>query len=588
MTAAHKTKQELVNYLVTAVEEQDVVFVLWWLSEMRQQATATTSGNEVGEGVVQPHSWKAHSALAAAVRLSSTPPHRLLILQILLCYIEEPTDADACDVAVLEEKEWAEEEMRCWTVGGREKADAARMLVDLLVSEAAEWLDDNLEPHPFQDSLTGDGPLPPPPASSLSSALPSVAVTESHEAAPASSPPHPFSLAHPSSVIDLTSPSPPAATPVVETDSAFNTGSTFSPDVVRQPLRLRLLSSLSSPVSRLITRSSVPCSYSRPQIQPSSTFLPKLVEQPLQHKLPPKPAVPPLVHCLIKNLPLSITSVDLHALVRQSSEDHAASLRFNYSPGSSSCTVTLIHYEAYLKLRRRLHLQSVSGHSLHVQLAPPTSDNPPSNPFLVFVSHLPLAYDLDDFHTLVRLTRAGAFDIELYEVEAVTVGVFKVALEETAREVAGALNGRVVDDHRVTAYWAPEGASATTSRAMSSSSSSQPVLVSAITSTQQPPPSSPSRSFLPLPPSFAPTFSTAAAASNSSSPISSRNPSSPASTSAYRPSTTGTRETSLTTVPELHKRETEDENEELRAAIEAGKARVAAKVSEWTRRGGSG
>ncbi|GAA6042352.1 hypothetical protein JCM8097_003867, partial [Rhodosporidiobolus ruineniae] len=325
MSAPLKTKQELVDYLVTAVEEQDVVLV---------------------DGSFCSH---------RPVRFPTSPPHRLLILQILLCYIEEPTDADEYDEAVLEEKA-----VRFDTAG------VARMLVNLPVGEAAEWLDDNLEPHPFQDSLTGDGPLPPPPSSSLSSAFSSVAVIEQHGAAPMPSPPHPLSLAQPSAVIDLTSPSPPAEDPVAETAATSTTASSFSPDMIRQLLRLKLPSSLSSPVSPLAARSSVPCSYSRPQIQPSSTFHPNLIEQLPQHKLPPKPAVPPLVHCLIKNLPPSITSVDLHALVRQSSEDHAASLRFNYSPGSSSCTVTLIHYEAYLKLRRRLHLQSVSGHSLHV------------------------------------------------------------------------------------------------------------------------------------------------------------------------------------------------------------------------------
>ncbi|GAA5890766.1 hypothetical protein JCM6882_000650 [Rhodosporidiobolus microsporus] len=159
MDPAALTEQQLVDYLVHATEEQDTVFVLYWLHEMKKRGMLEIKDGTAAEGVTRKHSWKRYSALVTIVREEETPLRRF-ILQLLLHFVAAPGDAKALQRSACG---WASKMLSGWRHGGREEAvDAARCLT-LGPHESTEWIDVNLPPPPNLAALTGYDPLPPPP-----------------------------------------------------------------------------------------------------------------------------------------------------------------------------------------------------------------------------------------------------------------------------------------------------------------------------------------------------------------------------------------------------------------------------------------
>ncbi|GAA6017564.1 hypothetical protein JCM11491_005284 [Sporobolomyces phaffii] len=142
------TLQELVDRLVTAVEEQDVLFTLVWAYRL-EVAGGTLDGK---------HSWKGYTPLEAIARvpvgdLSSLHKFiaHLLVLKGIDTEDEMPITAGVRDrLAILR-------------ASGNEMAENARFLLSLPLDEASDWIDSHLPLAPNCDQLTGEGPLPPPP-----------------------------------------------------------------------------------------------------------------------------------------------------------------------------------------------------------------------------------------------------------------------------------------------------------------------------------------------------------------------------------------------------------------------------------------
>ncbi|GAA5948584.1 hypothetical protein JCM3765_004935 [Sporobolomyces pararoseus] len=149
------TIQALGDRLVVAVEEQDVLFTLFWINEMKEQGVTE-------QAIVAKHSSKGHSALLSLTG-SVLSPLRKIIIEILLLSGAEVQLKEAVEVGTRKENWSFLSVLLDWTKGGREEAKHARQLLLVPVEEAALWIDDNLPSPPNPRNLTGYVEIPPPP-----------------------------------------------------------------------------------------------------------------------------------------------------------------------------------------------------------------------------------------------------------------------------------------------------------------------------------------------------------------------------------------------------------------------------------------
>ncbi|GAA5974897.1 hypothetical protein JCM5350_004491 [Sporobolomyces pararoseus] len=151
------TSQDLTDRLQVATAESDVVFVIVWLSQMREQ-------NCLEPAINSPHSWKGCTALATLLR-SEWNSLRKITLELLLLSGADSQLQEAIDLAMEEKNVEALGTLLFWEKGGKEKETAtnARQLLELSLKEAADWIDLNLPQAPNFESFTGLNPLPSPP-----------------------------------------------------------------------------------------------------------------------------------------------------------------------------------------------------------------------------------------------------------------------------------------------------------------------------------------------------------------------------------------------------------------------------------------
>ncbi|GAA5966798.1 hypothetical protein JCM3765_004273 [Sporobolomyces pararoseus] len=138
--------QQLVDRLVVVTEEQDVLWVLIVIQQMKELECLEQAINAT-------HSWKGYSALdSIALRSSVSILHRfiaqLLLLKGAISKLEDRANEQF--IEMLEE----------WRNGVQGEAHNAKHLLSLELAEAADWIDENLPSPPNPESLTGEGPLP--------------------------------------------------------------------------------------------------------------------------------------------------------------------------------------------------------------------------------------------------------------------------------------------------------------------------------------------------------------------------------------------------------------------------------------------
>ncbi|GAA5909354.1 uncharacterized protein JCM6883_005851 [Sporobolomyces salmoneus] len=158
--------QDLIDRLEVATSEQDVLYVLVVLHQMKESGS-------LKQAINSPHSWKRQTALESIDSLPSqlSTLHRL-IAQILLLRgarydVEKGRNEELKDLVTK------------WEQGECEKAVNAQHLLSLDLETAADWIDGNLPLPPNSESLTGEGPLPAPPSNR-------VAATETENSPPTS------------------------------------------------------------------------------------------------------------------------------------------------------------------------------------------------------------------------------------------------------------------------------------------------------------------------------------------------------------------------------------------------------------------
>ncbi|GAA5909357.1 uncharacterized protein JCM6883_005852 [Sporobolomyces salmoneus] len=149
------TMQDLVDRLEVATSEQDVLYVLVVLHQMKESGS-------LKQAINSPHSWKRQTALESIDSLPSqlSTLHRLIAQLLLL-------RGARYDVGKGQNEELKDLVSR-WEQGGSEKEH----LLTLDLEDAANWIDMNLPVPPNPELLTGAGPLPALPFDNLDSSVP--------------------------------------------------------------------------------------------------------------------------------------------------------------------------------------------------------------------------------------------------------------------------------------------------------------------------------------------------------------------------------------------------------------------------------
>ncbi|GAA5988497.1 hypothetical protein JCM5350_005214 [Sporobolomyces pararoseus] len=148
--------QDVIDRLVIVAEEQDVLFLLVVLGQMKELGYP----EQARDGR---HSWKGYSALESISRFPTLSILHKLITQLLLL-------SGAHDDINREELRNGEltNLLLDWESSGRSEgvtsARDAQFLLSVDINDAANWIDENLPLPPNPERLTGDGPLPLPPA----------------------------------------------------------------------------------------------------------------------------------------------------------------------------------------------------------------------------------------------------------------------------------------------------------------------------------------------------------------------------------------------------------------------------------------
>ncbi|GAA5835992.1 hypothetical protein JCM11251_006621 [Rhodosporidiobolus azoricus] len=162
-----RTVQELVDYLVVATAEEDVLYVVYWLRQLKERGLLWKTGERCS-AIETKHSWRKQSALET---LTSQPRSdiRQFILFLFLFNLEtvDPKGKVTLDVEV--EQMWAKKIVEKWAYKWRAASlDALDVLRKSTDEEDADWVDANFPLSPDSDDLfTGCGPLPAPPFSAV-------------------------------------------------------------------------------------------------------------------------------------------------------------------------------------------------------------------------------------------------------------------------------------------------------------------------------------------------------------------------------------------------------------------------------------
>ncbi|GAA6024109.1 hypothetical protein JCM10207_003168 [Rhodosporidiobolus poonsookiae] len=206
-------EQELVDRLVTAVLEQDVLYVRVWRDEMQQEGMLKLGvGKELPEWLGNKHSRLSMSALEAAITRPYTDLS-LFILQLLLQGMPFWQLMPLVPVAGAAQQLWSSRLLSHWERGEGDRAVQARLFLGLSIDEAADWIDANLPPHPDPANCTGYVPFPPRPAVEPPSPDPPAVAAPSRPATSSALPP----------------PIPSVAPPVATTPAADSTCEATSP-----------------------------------------------------------------------------------------------------------------------------------------------------------------------------------------------------------------------------------------------------------------------------------------------------------------------------------------------------------------------
>ncbi|PRQ76519.1 hypothetical protein AAT19DRAFT_11937 [Rhodotorula toruloides] len=310
-----RLSQDLVDHLVQACDEQDVLYVVFWLRKMNDKGLLWSVGGK--DGVDAPHTWKGVSALQL-VSTSHYTPLRHFILEVLLLNLEQPHFSSiqpALKTNCGPTAQWAKDVARRVVDSRGQSAVKARELLALTDDgSAASWIDANLPPCPTPDEqLTGFKALPPPPAASVPNGLPQPLTDDTRTPSPPMKlnlpvvkivPPTPQAAARVANVLDSHGP-PPLPVDHEDSTKVARSSSSASEDSLRVAMPLDRRSPVEEGEIRLTFSSefeATQAEHSREvqpvtdevplDIKPKASLPPSHYSQPVSKHSPPPPAPP--------------------------------------------------------------------------------------------------------------------------------------------------------------------------------------------------------------------------------------------------------------------------------------------------------
>ncbi|GAA5859806.1 hypothetical protein JCM8547_007036 [Rhodosporidiobolus lusitaniae] len=415
MDRASLSDQDLVDYLVVATEEQDAVFVLLWLVDMRRRETLQKREiNESAPGVVREHSWKKYSAIVTAVH-GEESPHRRMILELLMHSIAAKGDAMAKSAAAFLEREWATDLLRDWARGrGKERSTH---VLSFPLDKAGDWLDAILPPHPTNFNFTGYRPL----ALAPSAAKP------------------------PSSTL-VTSAIPPTAEAAISRLSSREIS----------PLPLALTSRSSASLSQQVRLVDVSSSTTWDVLLRALAPLRMATAQNWERKMTTSAVVATFASSTealgaLSDLNSRPSSTEIRGLLVFFKIPFADLHMKPYGP-TQSCFFQVPTRDDYLAASACVHSSTLRGHVLFIEGCQPLpSDDHPS----VIVYCLPQRVGSKTCTTLCRSTRTGAYCSRVFSANERSVGIFRVPSPASAEEAVKLLDGAEYGGLKLAASWKP-------------------------------------------------------------------------------------------------------------------------------------
>ncbi|GAA5890762.1 hypothetical protein JCM6882_000648 [Rhodosporidiobolus microsporus] len=406
-------KQDLIDRLVTAVEEEDVVYTVFWLKEMQKEGLLDEDNG--CEGVHLRHSWKQLTALEAAAKLPPSP-YQLVICELLLLQTRNSSQIAVLELTIGVKKQRVSEKLdewktRQWDAGSsapeiscssscppsptqRSSAEHAKHLFDLEPVDAADYYDANFPRHPREDEMTGNNPPPRAPS---------------------------FPKSKPLSTTPAGSPTPRH---IVEQD-----------------------------FPRISTSPPPPSTASAPMHQVSSAFVAPPAHLP---KPPPAPTCPPYVRVFFNNLPLDSTVYELQGLLAPTGiiVRDIEPAQIGAIAHRASFTGTVQHATDYERLVVALHQSTLRSCTIFLNRTRPVKTDP-THPY-VRVHNLPPNAD-SSIRDLAKRAACGAYDFGWQPAGdgATAVGWFRVESVTLAVLAVRYITGQRVQAAVVRAEWLP-------------------------------------------------------------------------------------------------------------------------------------
>ncbi|BGP49194.1 hypothetical protein JCM10450v2_005077 [Rhodotorula kratochvilovae] len=428
-------QQELVDRLIVAVEEQDVLYVVLHLQDMVRRGLIDLASKK-SDGINLERSWKKRSALVAADQPFS--PLSEFILVLLLLHVREPHAQQIRSVAHHVGTGWVEGLVQFWEVARADQRRDAEQLLQLEPSDVAEWIDTHGLSHPDPDSLTGNGPLPPAPPSPAPSP---------RQATP------PASLAS-NQTFPPTGPSPgPSADEPDDLAARQVRLCDLQPGLTAVQIHQRFPDLTGLVDAGLIYKNAC-----------LLTFTSKEVAVMAMSQLQGRPdSLENPFRVFVHNLPVDVRSHDIQSLLDWVGVPFSA-LKFSHSRDFTTAHFNVPSREAFHQLRASLNKSSLRGHVMSIARAlPPVSADHP----LVVVRNISAKYSASGLRTLTRMVGCGGYAEQVLDLGGGEgEGWFRVSSPDNAQECVDALQGYVAAERPLEARWvkadgtAPEGAAA--------------------------------------------------------------------------------------------------------------------------------
>ncbi|BGP17210.1 hypothetical protein JCM10213_001373 [Rhodosporidiobolus nylandii] len=404
------SREELVQRLCTAVAEEDLLYVLYWIGKLRARG-------ELEEAIHEEDPCTHFTALDLAVSRPENVWNRL-VLQVLLLLIDEPLKLPAATRARQESQWWAYQMMAEWNISGKAEATDARDLLAGTTAEAAAWMDSHLPDHPEQNSFTG------------------------------------LAWGHPGKQLRLSG-VPPQLDAAALQNYLPRLEGLFDLRPISFGIFIALFTSgfyARGGLEVLLARKDSIVAQLEADYQTSLGFPPPPLDEPLPAAPPRPPPILEPVDIWVNNLPFDATEDEVRGLlVRANVKPVLLSMRQKQGSTSLYCQGQLSSASDFVKASIVLHRTYLRENMIYFNRDPPQIEHP-SRPF-VFLHNLPPNTDKVSLAALAKRSGCGAYGFEVMANAEGATGWMRFGTDETAELAARYLDGQLWSGRVVKAEW---------------------------------------------------------------------------------------------------------------------------------------